>query len=637
MEWGPATYRTMADATAVFFTPTPVATIMAKPLAFTDRREPAMLQFVKDHGMNKSVTQTTDADGNATCSHYMYGGLFAMGKLTVPQGRPTEGLASAIVVDFKMGRFGALTENKPAGKPSRFYIDYDIELASKPTEKFWNELERVQMEEIRKFFPASEEELAAGTALLTEAKKMPPGSARDEAERIALLSGADGYVPADDPLFDAIVLAAGVRDCELDDGTSGYKAGIHVVWQNLFVNIDMALYLSSAIIAKAEKTWPEKDGVWTKRIDQGVYGKTRGLRWAWQFKAETCSDCCRKGENGKRIINRKGCDLCFHGVRADVMSSMYAPVYYVNGKAERRVIPACRDAPTVELMLDSSIRYIAQEEPSDGFVVYPGAAPKPQLKMKTKKTNYVAVAQSDEGDMRKASAGRNEVLDFADGRMTALRRCIRRVDAMYKDLDIRSAIRSPTGKWYKVFVKNSGSGYCMNIGRDHRGAKIKFLITRKGVQQMCFCSCDTKEGRLSGQMCRDYKSAPHPLLGKEQAELFETTGDDVFSSIAAAMVGNTRGAPTIDDATAMCQAQVQKMVKQTPVPITASAFSHEHRQKVRTSKFTKRMMAVAPTFGDSSGPKRKFHFILPPVQSDQAEAPPVQPIHRVRQTVDTGF
>ena len=503
-----------------------------KPVGFEGRRRPAMQQYVLDNGFTaKAGTMTTDAAGNATCSHYMYGGLYAMGKLEVPQGVATEALAAAVVTDFCMRRFGALTENKPAGKPMRFYADIDLVTKTQVAEAHWDVLEGIILAEVKRFFPA---------------------------------------VPASDPLFDALVLASGTRDVTLPDGTPGSKAGVHVVFQNLFVDVDMALYLSSAIIARVQKTWPDTSDADVatalhKCVDQAVYGKTRGLRWAWQFKAMTCPRCATTTPEGKLQPNRKGCVHCYAGTVADVSSSMYAPVYYVNGDAVRTVLPDCRDAPTVELLLAASIRYVDGVGLSDGFVVYEGAPPRPVLRVVGRKAENSVQVCTDAGEPAKTAKA--DMLVRGSLEVNALQAAVRRVHAMYADIDVKYAHRAANRHWYKVFVRNAGASYCLNVAKDHSHAQVLFLVKRTGVQQVCQCRCDTTVNRLSGKRCRDYMSPLHALLASELTVLFPTTTESSTFFPASVTAVST-----------VVAAELEAAKTARALPVSAACFSPEERQ-----------------------------------------------------------
>jgi hypothetical protein len=47
----------------------------------------------------------------------------------------------------------------------------------------------------------------------------------------------------------------------------------------------------------------------------------------------------------------------------------------------------------------------------------------------------------------------------------------------------------------------------MNLGRQHRSNHVYFRLDcqRDVLVQRCHCTCDTTEGRLSGQRCSEYE------------------------------------------------------------------------------------------------------------------------------------
>ncbi len=550
-----------------------------------------MLHFVKTYGMNKRVTQTTDEEGNATCSHYSYGGG-PLATLSVPQGRDTARLAEANVADFKQQRYTALTENKPAGKCMRFYLDFDYAAEVQPAEAMVDGLLEFAIDEIRRFFPATPEERARGRALLAAVSS---ATDRAAATKRANAMGADGFRPADDVSFKGLVLASGVHDTVLDNGMPGFKAGLHIIFKNLFVDVDMALWLSSAILARVEREWPEADGVWGKRIDRGVYGKTRGLRWAWQFKAKKCTRC---------PLDKRTCDFCTNGMFIDPSASMYAPVFEFDGEGRKVAVNTPRHVPTVDLMLDSSIRYVEQTEPTDGFVVYPGAAPRPLLvPAKNFKTSN-AVVVKDSADKSRATAKDEPLLEHSS-EFRALRDAIRRMHPMYASIDLKRAVR--TGKGYRVNVKGRGANYCQNIRRDHKSENVYFVALRKGLLQKCYCKCDTTEGRISGR-CREFESKPFPYLRPEETALFKRDAlDDLLGGVdgkggsgpglgpgsgSGSGPSHCRACTSVEEAMATSQRQVQEMTVKQKMPMTIAGLSPEERTRQMGLMYSQKLAAA---------------------------------------------
>jgi len=351
-------------------------------------------------------------------SHYSYKNLWNMGKLAVPK-EHTRTFLKAYMSDFLNGWFGAFTEN-PGEGCMPLYFDYDLWSREYPTEEFWKQMEALEKEETLKFFP--------------------------------------GRVSSD-PIFTSTVATAGVIDVCKDDGTRWYKCGIHVYYPRLFVNVDMALYISTAVLAAAEKAWPLSDMTWDKQIDRGVYGAARGLRMVYMFKAKPCPRCsvAETSAGGGKTKSYRGerCDTC-DGVRvvSDTSASMYSPLYRVDGgRVRTAILPPCRSHPTLDLMMECSLRAVYTPEPVEGFVVYTGAIPIPHLKTPLRVGDKALTCS---GDAQIATAIKNaqEVIVRDTPRWTVLQQTVHRVNPMYQSLEIRSALKMKfRNTTYKVCQK----------------------------------------------------------------------------------------------------------------------------------------------------------------------------------------
>ena len=118
---------------------------------------------------------------------------------------------------------------------------------------------------------------------------------------------------------------------------------------------------------------------------------------------------------------------------------------------------------------------------------------------------------------------------------------IKRLNPVYVSVEITAIYKLKRRvTTYKAFVSGKGSGFCSNYGRDHRSAKVYFEICQRGITQLCWCRCDTEDGRIAGR-CRSYKSEPFALSRTDIKVLFETpTGwGMVFSDSAATTHGSS--------------------------------------------------------------------------------------------------
>ena len=441
-------------------------------------REHAIVEFAKSN----NFIEKRGSKSTGTTSHHMYGGIYGLGRLCVPQAE-TRRLAEAVVRDFSYGVYSALTENKPHGIPTRFYIDYDFMFATlaeaRDAEKLWLHVLAVQQEELAGFFP-------------------------DQVE-------SSGF-------FDCMVLSGGL--IETTNPMAPYKAGVHVIFQRVFVTVDMALYITAHIIHRLEREYrgSADEGAWAKRIDQNVYAEGRGLRWAWQLKTKSCQRC--KGAGYK-----SGCTSCGNGEIIDENASMYVPVYMCRGvfTLTREAVACRRDTPTIELLIASSIRAVSCTEPSYGFTLYPGHLPLPVFK------RNVSVAPC--GDATRQTRSSDDLVLKTDDRFALISVAVRRMHKEYAGIEIQKiAIRA---KGFAVAVLGIGSCYCMNYGKDHSKQRVNFFVGRYGVTQSCYCKCDVV--RSSGVRCREYTSPKAALTALELHKLFPAAKASSASASASAL------------------------------------------------------------------------------------------------------
>ena len=318
--------------------------------------------------------------------------------------------------------------------------------------------------------------------------------------------------------FDCLVLSGGLL--ETKNHLTPYKSGVHVIFQRVFVTVDMALYITAHIIHRLEREYrgSADEGAWAKRIDQNVYAEGRGLRWAWQLKTKPCASC-----NGAGY--KSGCTSCGNGEVIDDRASMYVPVYTCKGVYERVREPvACRrDAPTIELLLASSIRAVTCLEPSYGFTLYPGHLPLPVFK------RDVTVAPCGDAATRQARSS-DDLLPKTDVRFALIAAAVKRMHKEYESIEIQKIAIRQYG--FAVAVLGIGSCFCMNYGKDHAKQRVSFFVGRHGVTQSCYCKCDVI--RSSGIRCRDYKSPKSALTAVEENKLFPSAKRPALSVAASA-------------------------------------------------------------------------------------------------------
>ena len=452
---------------------------------------PAVAKLCRDRGFLKRSSDDAAAAVDAPASHNMYGNMHFMGVMHVPAGQPTRELAKAYVTDFIAGHYSAMTENKPDGA-ARFYIDYDLEFYEWPSEAKWRIMEALEKAALLKFYPAHK---------------------------------------LDDAMFTSTVTSSGVTNVLAADGRAAFKVGIHVYYPNLYVTVEQALFLSTAILVALKQRFPdEPPGYWEKKLDQAVYGEGRGLRWVYQFKHCACA-CGAASKTKRKSSSAKAdaaprCTACAGcGYVPDVSSSMHAPLYRVTGFGNRTFFDAAvRHTPTVELMLECSLRAYERATPTDGFVRYATAAPIPLLLAAKTKRSPAGTTVACTGDALFNKWNKDADTEaFSDTSVEAqiIQAAIRGKDTHWANVRVkalfkrRSKVRSA---YFKVQVQGEGSGYCLNYRQSHRSATVYFIVRSRGLIQKCTCRC--VDVRVSGKPCSAFESTEFALTEDECALLF---------------------------------------------------------------------------------------------------------------------
>jgi hypothetical protein len=456
---------------------------------------PAAAQFAFEHGFvvlpkkQASNPANRHAGAGATPSHYMYLNLYGMGKLFVPRGPKMLDFATALVNDWRRGRFCALTENRGDDGLAAFFLDFDFGRFVTPVLEalWWDSVHPALCAKVRAFYPDA---------------------------------------PADDARFTHLVLASGCRRV-VTATTSEYKAGVHVVFPHLTTTVEQCLWLSEALIAALSgvplPTGPET--TWRTIIDQAVFSKARGLRWAWQFKAKPCDACA-----DARM--RRACAVCYNGVAVDTNASVYAPVARVHGDGRVDDLSSARSEPSRDLLLESSIVFGATPHATPGFVVPASAAPPPDL-AQVKAAAQAGAAKAGAGGPGTTSSRRGALNDKDlppdDARVAAIADAIARVSPLYKALVIKrvrfTGDDSEHATAYTVHVGGENARFCLNKCGAHGQSTVWFSVTQNGVCQRCFSTKTPAPTAgagpgAAGVPCKKYKSHLNKLLEQEKRLLF---------------------------------------------------------------------------------------------------------------------
>ena len=232
------------------------------------------------------------------------------------------------------------------------------------------------------------------------------------------------------------------------------KTGVHLIWDELFVNQNQAFCLSKVFIDDLKKKY--QDFEWDEIVDGQVY--INGLRMVGSGKVTNKK---KKNIEGKYDI-----------IKIDE-GRIYKPVWVY---PEENVF----DFNDWKMVLFKTIIRTFNNEkelaPIEKLPVFELKV-KSNTKNKTKKENNI----NDNVFDRVEKFIRHQTLPQWDSPLRQLKK---------------------QGKFY---IAQIDSNYCLNIERDHNSVGIYFQITETGMYQRCFCRCETLEGRING-LCSKFKS-----------------------------------------------------------------------------------------------------------------------------------
>lgn len=233
------------------------------------------------------------------------------------------------------------------------------------------------------------------------------------------------------------------------------KTGIHLNWPNCVVNQEVALNMRDQLIFHMSKIYSVKN--WNKIIDKAVFG----------------DPATGSGGSGFRLP-------WSHKKTKDVVEGPYLPFFlYRNGK----INDITGETISLNRLRDVTIRTEIQEpnitvEPVQVFSLQ---KPVHKSKPRGKEVDNSEALVNIETFIRKYLQGQENT----------------RLQKLMRDKD--------------TYAIQTNSKYCENLGREHSGNHVWFLVKKTGtVCQKCFCTCETTQGRKY-KMCKDFSGKTHSL------------------------------------------------------------------------------------------------------------------------------
>lgn len=261
-----------------------------------------------------------------------------------------------------------------------------------------------------------------------------------------IASRTSSFFDVEDDSAGVVVLRA-----PLDTVKGQLKSGTHLVWPDVYVTSATALAFREFVIeGLASRFGLLFENDWSSIVDKVVY-ESAGLRMPWSHK----------GDKGARPYVPTATILPDGSwSEVDLGPKLTAPV--VQAWVRRTVIRAPGALPT---------------KLNEGIVV-PAASP--------------------------VSAGR--ALSESLSRYAPVLKAVQgALAAQYVDQRFIGVVRLSNS-----FVLRSSSKYCANLGGEHSQSNVYFLLTRRGVQQRCYCRNAKVDGRKYGP-CRKYRGPVRPV------------------------------------------------------------------------------------------------------------------------------
>lgn len=302
------------------------------------------------------------------------------------------------------------------------------------------------------------------------------------------------------------------------NGTTCTKTGLHLVWENLPVDVRAACMYREALVQRLELSGIDAPlGGWSTAIDSAI-AKHGILRMLYSHKLADCSAC----QNKKAL--RESCDACLGKGRVDIGRPYHLQAVFI--KTENR-IEAIPEAKTVEAIVDHLLRAsIRTEETPVGINdVLPSWFETPMFisgnkARMTKRSRRQLAASLDEGHSTiDGIIDKEHISDELVKKIESYIRSTSRrelISVEYRDVEVTQALYAHERN---VIYAKTDSHYCLNTRTKHRSNTIYFELKRCGeMRQKCFCRCDTTIGRRHG-LCSVFKS--HPVnIPEKQLDMF---------------------------------------------------------------------------------------------------------------------
>jgi len=373
---------------------------------------------------------------------------------------------------------------------------------------------------------------------------------------------------------------------------------MHVVFPNLYVNVEQWLILTQALQDEFARHIPRVRCIVnsaTDIIDPSVINGS--LRYLGSSKSKVCPNCHNHGCVNCNMLGK---------INQGRIYGVYA--YYGSTPEGDNKIDEKKTAFLKsfygEALMCTKLRPAPGTKPNPAFQVPPGTpAVDPEFAERVTR-NHQALLRSGASSTRKFRKleKTKQVVSFkSKEEKAALRRTnteippntkrglivlnlVHRFHTFFSSVVVRHISLNAKKNKYTVFVSGRGSTQCLNYipsghKKGHQSKRVYFQITLGGIVQRCTCKCDTTNGRRVGR-CSDFVSDSQPLTHDDKRQLFPTVYVDpqkmTFGDYRSTPFGN-------NEATDKFMKHVKEEFKALP-PMTLKRKKSKKPKKSKKSK-----------------------------------------------------
>jgi hypothetical protein len=309
--------------------------------------------------------------------------------------------------------------------------------------------------------------------------------------------------------------------------TDYIKTGVHLIWPDIFVTIDIAIFLRQFVVQYVTAKLGKRpiNNSWDEVIDGVVYEKN-GLRMIGSYKASPCNACKRNKDNFS-------CDTCkglgrLYGNHVYTLHSIISTKRRLKTKLVAEIKK--QQGNMIELLSIRTHKFRANidvKEPyPPWFSVSAASKSNKHLNRILKPTR---AAQQKTGGVNAINVGDTEIIETIERVLKESFQVHYPNVSEYQDIYIKS-VRKPIQSKHACYWVTTECRYCLNVGREHNSSTVYFKIDYNGVVLRCFSKKTTLSDRnitcskyhsLKHEISLRYKEILFPILYSEQKQLQE--------------------------------------------------------------------------------------------------------------------